>query len=73
MGGSDSVAYCQATVQAIFDDILYRGLLIWLDALLGYADSPDARLELTRVLRICHEKGLKRNPKTCSFYQKEAR
>jgi hypothetical protein len=28
MDGSDSVAYCQATVQAMFDDILYRGLLI---------------------------------------------
>jgi hypothetical protein len=40
MGGSNSVAYCQATVQAMFDDILYRGLLIWLDDLLGYADRP---------------------------------
>jgi hypothetical protein len=40
MGGSDSVTYCQATVQAMFDDILYDGLLIWLNDLLGYADSP---------------------------------
>jgi hypothetical protein len=30
MGGSDSVAYCQATVQAMFDDILYRGLFGWM-------------------------------------------
>jgi hypothetical protein len=74
MGGSDSVAYCQATVQAMFDDILYHGLLIWLDDLLGYADSPEALLDLlTSVLRICHEKDLKLNPKKCSFYQKEAR
>ncbi len=74
MGGSDSVAYCQATVQAMFDDILYRGLLIWLDDLLGYAESQEALLDLlTRVLRICHEKGLKLNPKKCSFYQTEAR
>ncbi len=27
MGGSDSVAYCQAAVQEIFRDLLYRGLL----------------------------------------------
>ncbi len=74
MGGSDSVAYCQATLQAMFDDILYRGLLIWMDDLLGYADSPEALLDLlTRVLRICHEKRLKLNPKKCSFYQTEAR
>jgi hypothetical protein len=46
MGGSDSVAYCQATVQAMFDDILYRGLLIWLDDLFGYADSQGALLDL---------------------------
>ncbi len=69
MGGSDSVAYCQATVQAMFDDILYRVLLIWLDGLLGYAHSSEALLDLlTRMLRICHEKGLKLNPKKCSFY-----
>ncbi len=64
MGGNDSVAYCQTTVQAMFDDILYRGLLISLDDLLGYADSQEALLDLlTRVLRICHENGLKLNPK----------
>ncbi|KAE8983544.1 hypothetical protein PF011_g21139 [Phytophthora fragariae] len=28
MGGTDSVAYCQATVQEMFNDFLYKGLLI---------------------------------------------
>ncbi|KAE9043991.1 hypothetical protein PF010_g33255 [Phytophthora fragariae] len=28
MGGSDSVAYCQATVQEMFEEFLYDGLLI---------------------------------------------
>jgi hypothetical protein len=31
MGGSDSVAYCEAAVQDIFQDLLNRGLLAWLD------------------------------------------
>jgi hypothetical protein len=33
-GGGDSVAYCQAGVQESFEDLLYRGLLTWLDDLL---------------------------------------
>ena len=74
MGGSDSVAYCQATVQAIFDEVLYKGLLIWLDDLLGYAKTPEDHLQLLRrVLAICAENGLKLNPKKCCFYQTEAK
>jgi hypothetical protein len=60
-------------VQAMFEDVLYHGLLIWLDDVLGYADSQDALLDLlTRVLDICQAKDLKLNPKNCSFYQTEA-
>ena len=64
MGGTDSVAYCQATVQEMFEDVLYKGLLIWLDDLLGYAASPGALLNLLdKVLCICQARGLKLNPK----------
>ncbi len=68
MGGSDSVAYCQSTVQAMFETILYKGLLVWLDDLLGYAQSEDELLGvLEKVLKTCQVKGLKLNPKKCSF------
>ena len=74
MGGSDSVAYCQSTVQDMFGDFLYQGLLIWLDDLLGYEKTEDGLLELLqKVLQVCEEKGLKLNPKKCSFYKKEAK
>jgi len=42
MGGSDSVAYCQATVQEMFAELLYKGLLVWLDDLLGYVKDPGS-------------------------------
>ncbi|EGZ25707.1 hypothetical protein PHYSODRAFT_435333, partial [Phytophthora sojae] len=38
MGGTDSVAYCQSTVQEMFKDLLYNGVLIWLEDILGYSD-----------------------------------
>ena len=45
------VAYCQATVQEMFGDLLYKGLLIWLDDLLGYGTDEQELL-------ILLEKGL---------------
>ena len=71
-GGSDSVVYCQATVQAMFQEVPYSGLLICLDDLLGCSKSPDGLLQLLcRVLTICTDKGLKLNPNKCCFNQKE--
>ncbi|OWY99769.1 hypothetical protein PHMEG_00029176 [Phytophthora megakarya] len=49
MGASDSVAYCQSTVQKMFEEFLYNGLLIWLDDLLGYAKTENGLLKLLRV------------------------
>ncbi|KAE9353529.1 hypothetical protein PR003_g3818 [Phytophthora rubi] len=73
MGGTNSVAYVQSTVQAMFGDLFNNGLLIWIDDLLGYADSPEELLRiLLRVLTICEEMGLKLNPKKCKFFMAEA-
>jgi hypothetical protein len=73
MGSSDSVAYCQSTVQEMFKDVLYQGLLVWLDDLLGYESTEDGLLRLlTKILQRCQEKGLKLNPKKCAFFQTEA-
>ncbi|POM80151.1 Hypothetical protein PHPALM_2050 [Phytophthora palmivora] len=58
MGGTDSVAYCQATVQEMFADYLYKGLLIWLDDLLGYHSTEDGLFTLLKgVLKVCKVKG----------------
>jgi hypothetical protein len=73
MGGSDSVAYCQSTVPEMFEDVLYKGLLVWLDDLLEYEKTEAGLLSLLeKVLVRCAEKGLKLNPKKCAFFQQEA-
>ncbi len=74
MGGSDSVAYCQAAVQEIFQDLLYRGLLAWLDDLLGYAEDAERLLELLEeVLNTCQRTGLKLNPSKCEFFKRSVK
>ncbi|OWY98815.1 hypothetical protein PHMEG_00030322 [Phytophthora megakarya] len=61
MGGSDMVSDCQATVQEMYEEYLYKGLLIWLDDLLGYEKSEEGLPKLLRgVLK-------------CSFYLRETK
>ncbi len=74
MGGSDSVAYCQAAVQEIFAQYLYTGVMAWLDDELGYAVSEEKLLCLLEAaLGICKDRGLKLNPAKCEFYQQEVK
>ncbi|KAG6608816.1 DEAD-box ATP-dependent RNA helicase 36 [Phytophthora cinnamomi] len=55
MGGIDSVAYCQHVVEEVFRPVLYKGVLAWLDDILGYAADRVNLLEvLERVLAACH-------------------
>jgi hypothetical protein len=74
MGGSDSVAYCQAAVQEIFAQYLYTGVMAWLDDVLGYAVSEDKLLCLLEAaLGIFKDRGLKLNPAKCEFYKQEVK
>ncbi|OWY99146.1 hypothetical protein PHMEG_00029910 [Phytophthora megakarya] len=61
MGGTNSVAHVQATVQAMFADIYNNRLLIWIDDL------------LRKVLTIYVKRGLKLNPRKCSFLLREVK
>ncbi|KAE9040931.1 hypothetical protein PR001_g6858 [Phytophthora rubi] len=75
VGGTDRVAYCQATVQEMFDEILHKDLLIWLDDLLGYHKTEVEVGLLTlleKVLEVCAQKVLKLNynPKKCNCLRK---
>jgi hypothetical protein len=73
-GGSGSVAYCQSTVTKIFEEWLYKCLLIWIDNLLIYAKTPEALLEnFEAILQRCQEVGLKLNPHKCTFFAKEVK
>ncbi|OWY93987.1 DNA binding protein, partial [Phytophthora megakarya] len=48
MGGTNSVAYVQSTVQEMFAELFNNGLMIWIDDLLGYEDSDEALLVLLK-------------------------
>ncbi|KAH9093688.1 hypothetical protein Ae201684P_016312 [Aphanomyces euteiches] len=60
-------------VLQMFGELLFRGLLAWLDDLLGSAKSVASLLDLLdQVLATCAEFGLKLSPKKCHFYLAEA-
>ncbi len=64
-GATNSVSYFQSTMEALFSLL---NLLIWLDDMLGYAEDADTLIAtLKSVFTICHEKGLKLNPRKCNL------
>ncbi|KAF0776066.1 hypothetical protein AaE_000234, partial [Aphanomyces astaci] len=54
----------------MFADLLFKGLLAWLDDMLGYAETPEDLLD--HVLTICSSFGLKLNPKKYDFFLTKA-
>ncbi|GMF44366.1 unnamed protein product [Phytophthora fragariaefolia] len=66
MGTKGAVSYCQSVVELIFGDLVYRGVLVWLDDILCYAESEEELMELLEeVLQGCAKFGLKLNPAKC--------
>ncbi len=74
MGQTAAVAYCMSVVTKLFGDLLFRGLLAWIDDFLGAAKTVDELFDLLddKVLSICAEFGLKLNPNKCNFFLREA-
>jgi hypothetical protein len=72
-GQTDAVAYCMSVVTKLFGDLLFRGLLAWIDDFLGAAKTVDELFDLLdKVLSICAEFGVKLNPNKCKFFLREA-
>ncbi|KAF0702297.1 hypothetical protein AaE_016019, partial [Aphanomyces astaci] len=70
MGQTDAVPFCQSAMDFMFADLLFKGLLAWLDDMLGYAETPEDLLD--QVLTICSSFGLKLNPKKCDLFLTKA-
>ena len=62
-GHTDSVAVFQQTMERIFSNILYKSLLIWIDDLLCYAETPEVLLDsLKIVFTKCREYNIRLSP-----------
>ncbi len=73
MSQTDAVGFCQSAVHEMFLELLYDGLLVWLDDLLGYAPSVNQLLDiLEKVLTICEKYNLKLHPRKCAFFLTKA-
>ncbi|ETW04755.1 hypothetical protein H310_03902 [Aphanomyces invadans] len=53
MGQSDAIAFCQSDGHQMFEDLLFRGLLAWLDDLLGAAITPMGLFDLISKRLVC--------------------
>ncbi|GMF56130.1 unnamed protein product [Phytophthora fragariaefolia] len=73
MGTSDSVAFCQQTMEPIVGPLLYKKVLVRLDDVLGFAKSPERLLDvLEAFLQRCEQFGLKLHPRKCHFFMRKA-
>ena len=71
-GSCNGVAAFQAGMQRILGDLVYNGVLIWIDDLLLYSDSDEGLLHLLkRVLQRLNDAGIKLHPNKCLLYQTE--
>ena len=63
-GTADAVMYFTYAVAKIFEEKMYKGLILWVDDLLIYGESVEEVFALTKwVLKTASEAGLKFNPK----------
>ena len=73
-GHADAAGFFQSTMLHVFEDIYLKGVVCWLDDLLGYAPTTRKLLDLLRrVFQICEERGLKLNPRKCEFFRQQLR
>ena len=69
-GFTNAPATCQRFMNGIFKEDLFKLVLIFLDDLLVYSDTPVEHLEhLEKVFLKLRAAGLKLNPKKCDLFQ----
>jgi Reverse transcriptase (RNA-dependent DNA polymerase) len=71
-GSTDAVMYFTYLMMTTFKDLLYRGLIPWIDDLLLYSDTIDGLFDLLeKVLDISRDVGLKFSPKKLKLFAQE--
>ena len=73
-GATDAVACFQAGMQDALGELLYQGVLLWIDDLILYGKSPDELMERIHLtLTKLNERGIKLNASRCRFFEREAK
>jgi len=68
-GALNSGTQFKARMNEIFVDLLYKSVIIWIDDLLGHADSEDGWFSvLERVLHLANSYDLKLNIDKCNLF-----
>ena len=73
-GAKNSATQFQARMTQIFTELLFRSLIIWIDDLLGHADSEEKWISiLSRTLELAEVFNLKFNIDKCQFFQRQVK
>ena len=73
-GALNSATQFQARMNEIFVDLLYKSVIIWIDDLLGHADSEDGWFSvLERVLHLANSYDLKLNIDKCNLFLRQVK
>ena len=68
MGSTDAVAYIQQVAEQVMKPVLGKGVQVWLDDVLGYAENEKQLLDtLEVVLQRCQDFEVKLNPENALF------
>ena len=73
-GASNSAIQFQARMTQIFAELLYKSLIIWIDDLLGHADTEEKWFSvLSRTLELADAFNLKFNIDKCHFFLRQVK
>ena len=73
-GALNSATQFQARMTQIFSELLYKHLIIWIDDLLGHAETQDQLLQaLTKTLTLAQSFNLKLNLSKCHLFLQQVK
>ncbi|OWZ14581.1 hypothetical protein PHMEG_00011920 [Phytophthora megakarya] len=73
-GASDSAVHFQAQMNDVLKELLFKNVLVWIDDVLLFAQTPGAFLDnLERFFSILRQRKLKLNAKKCKLFARHVK
>lgn len=68
MGSADAITFAKRVAERVLKPVLNHGVQLWLDDVLGYAETETKFLDVLKtVLESCENFGVKLHPEKCRF------